>query len=237
MNLFYIRDIEGNIGIMDKTESHHCVKVLRMKEDDQIQFIDGKGNFYLGRLRKIHPDATEVTIIEKQEDFENRPYYLHIAISPTKSIDRFEWFLEKATEIGVDRISPIICEHSERKKMRKDRSERVVLSAVKQSMKANLPVLDDLLNFRDLIAKTEIPGTRYIAHCDVGEKSELIKSLSVNDSVLVLIGPEGDFSQKEIELAKKSGFQAVSLGSSRLRTETAGVVVAQILADFHQLKA
>jgi 16S rRNA (uracil1498-N3)-methyltransferase len=236
MNLFYIQNIKGNIAFMDKTESHHCVKVLRMKEYDPVQFIDGKGNFYHGRIRKIHPDATEVTIIEKQEDFESRPYYLHIAISPTKSIDRFEWFLEKATEIGVDRISPIICEHSERKKIRKDRSERVILSAVKQSIKANLPVLDDLLNFRDLVKKPEITGKRYIAHCADGEKSELIKSLTVNNSILILIGPEGDFSQNEIALAKKSGFHPVSMGSSRLRTETAGVVAAQILADFHLLK-
>lgn len=233
MNLFYIQDIKGDIGFMDKNESHHCVKVLRMREGDEVNFIDGKGNFYRGYLKKINPVATEIEIIEKLPDLEKRPYYLHIAISPTKSIERFEWFLEKATEIGIDRITPVICEHSERSKLRKDRSERVILSAVKQSVKAEIPLFDDLHGFRDFIKQTSTAKYKFIAHCSEGEKLELIKALPDKESVIILIGPEGDFSENEIKIAKQSGFKPVSLGQARLRTETAGVVAAQILADFH----
>jgi 16S rRNA (uracil1498-N3)-methyltransferase len=235
MNLFYIPDIHADTAIMNKNESHHCVKVLRMKSGDEIPFFDGKGTLYKGVLKKVHPEACEVSIISKQENYETRPYFLHIAIAPTKNIDRFEWFLEKATEIGIDRITPLVCDHSERRKIRKDRLERVILSATKQSVKARLPVLDDLVSLNEFVNNNLYDGNNFIAHCGEGERYELITSVSTKNPVMVMIGPEGDFSPQEIELSIKSGLKPVSLGLSRLRTETAGVVVSQILTDLHML--
>lgn len=218
---------------MSENESHHCVKVLRMKRGDKVQFIDGKGGFYEGMIDYEDPMACRVRVHEKKPGYEKRPWFLHIAIAPTKNADRFEWFLEKATEIGVDRITPLVCDHSERRRIRKDRLERVILSAVKQSVKAWLPQLDDLTDYKEFIQGDYNNMQKFIAHCREGERKDLINLCNQADPSLVLIGPEGDFSEKEIELASKMNFIPVSLGNSRLRTETAGVVTAQILSDLH----
>lgn len=236
MKLFYIPDINGDTAIMGKNESHHCTKVLRMKTGEEIRFFDGKGTLYSGVLEKVHSETCVVSVISKQENYEPRPYFLHIAIAPTKNIDRFEWFLEKATEIGVDRITPLVCDHSERRKIRKDRLERVILSATKQSVKAWLPVLDDLVPMNEFLKNTAFKGNGFVAHCEEGERIELLTNITPKKPTMVLIGPEGDFSPSEIELSIKSGLKPVSLGMSRLRTETAGVVVAQMLVDLHLLK-
>lgn len=236
MNLFYTSDIRDNIAFLDETESRHCSKVLRMKNGDDIFFIDGVGGFYSGKILNSAPSECEIEILEKQENYEKRPYYLHIAIAPTKNSDRFEWFLEKATEIGVDKISPLICEHSERRKIREDRYKRVILSAVKQSVKAWMPELAPLTGFDEFLRSAPPETDKFIAHCIKSEKRELLKEAGRSGSFLLLIGPEGDFSSEEVEKALKHDFTPVSLGKSRLRTETAGVAAAQIIADAMSLK-
>ena len=155
--------------------------------------------------------------IEKQHN-----YYLHIAISPTKNIERFEWFLEKSTEIGIDEITPIICNRSERKTIKTERGNRILLSAMKQSLKYHLPKLNEATNFNEFIKK-DLEGAKYIAHCEDSKKNEL-KTISKTEKTLILIGPEGDFSPKEIKLAVENQFKSVSLGTSRFRTETAGII-------------
>ncbi|MFW5820964.1 MAG: 16S rRNA (uracil(1498)-N(3))-methyltransferase [Bacteroidota bacterium] len=236
MNLFYTSNIKNNKAFLDESESRHCSKVLRMKNGDDIFFIDGAGGFYRGKLLNSAASECEIEIQEKQENYEKRPYYLHIAISPTKNSDRFEWFLEKAAEIGVDKISPIICEHSERKKIREDRYKRIILSAVKQSVKAWIPKLEPLKSFDEFLKSVPPETDKFIAHCIKSEKWELLKEAGKSDSFLLLIGPEGDFSCQELEKALKHDFKPVSLGKSRLRTETAGVAAAQIIADAMSLK-
>lgn len=191
---------------------------------------------------EVLPGATAkecaVRILSRTDNYGRRPYKLHVVIAPTKNIDRYEWFLEKATEIGIDRITPILCEHSERKVLRRDRGEKIVLSAVKQSLKAYVPHLDELTPFREFIASASADGTpiykeRFVAYCDEGtplaDRVRLFPALSAAGSpreFCVLIGPEGDFSPAEIALARKAGFVPVTLGESRLRTETAGVMAA-----------
>ncbi len=231
MNLFYTSNINKGTAYLNEDESRHCVKVLRMKEGDKVSFIDGKGGLHWGELITAGPKECEIKVLNSREDFEKRPYYLHIAISPTKNNDRFEWFLEKATEIGIDRITPLICERSERRKIREDRFQRVILSAVKQSVKAFLPELDPLTSYDDFLRSVDNRKIRYIAHCMQAKKEELIKSAGDPASYIILIGPEGDFSPSELEAAMNKGFTPVSLGNSRLRTETAGVVAAQIISD------
>lgn len=236
MNLFYSNQIIGSIALLDQGESHHCVKVLRMRKGDQIHFIDGNGGYYQGKLIDDHPLRCEISIQEIQKNFEKRSYYLHLAIAPTKNHDRFEWFVEKATEIGVDKLTPLLCDHSERKNIRLDRIQKVVLSAVKQSKKAWIPMIEPLIRFEDFIHGNHPSTDNYIAHCAESEKKSLLHTGSMRSSYLVLIGPEGDFSEREIEFAKESGFIPVSIGKSRLRTETAGMVIAQIISDIESLK-
>ncbi len=231
MNIFFVPDPEDDYAALNSTESHHCAKVLRMQVGDEISFIDGKGTLGKGILQEVNAARCEIKIIEKQENFEKRPYYLHIAIAPTKSIDRFEWFLEKSVEIGIDRITPLICEHSERRKIRLDRMERIILSAAKQSIKASLPHIDSPVPYADFLSSEITERNKFIAHCRKSRSELLLKSAQPASRILLLIGPEGDFSEKEIELAAGKGFKEISLGNSRLRTETAGVVAAQICAD------
>ncbi len=203
----------------------HAVKVLRMKAGDIIQLVDGAGGFYEAEINNPHPKHCEVKIIRKQSGFNKRNHYLHIAIAPTKNIERLEWFLEKATEIGIDEITPIICRFSERKMIKPERLEKVIVSAMKQSVKAYLPKLNDMCTFEELIKQSNGDnGSKCIAHCYDGEKRLLQSAYSKGQNALILIGPEGDFSQKEVNLALQHNFKPVSLGSSRLRTETAGIV-------------
>jgi len=228
MHLFYTPDLKDNIYSLNETESKHCIRVLRLNIDDQIQLIDGKGGFYTAKIIDPNPKKCSVEIIEKKQEFGKRNHYLHIAIAPTKNIDRFEWFLEKATEIGIDEITPIICEHSERKIIKPERLEKVIISAVKQSIKAYKPILNDLTSYSDFLRQNETKS-KFIAHCEDNNKVFLKEAYKIKDNATILIGPEGDFSPHEIEQAIKNNYKEISLGESRLRTETAGVVACHTI--------
>ncbi len=223
MHIFYTPELSGNTYMLDESESKHCVRVLRLEKGDEIILVDGRGGFFTAEITDPNPKRCVVNVIKSELNFGLRNFQVHVAIAPTKNIERTEWFLEKATEIGINRIAPLLCRHSERKDIKHERLEKVMVSAMKQSLKAFLPQLDELTKFSDLIAQP-FEGQKFIAHCD-DQHRDLLKNLIVpNQNYLILIGPEGDFSSEEIELAIKSGFKPVSLGNSRLRTETAGVV-------------
>jgi 16S rRNA (uracil1498-N3)-methyltransferase len=225
MQLFYTPDIVGDDYVLNEEESRHCIKVLRKDIGDVIHLIDGKGGFYTAEIVDAHPKKTALKVLEKKKNWEKRNYYLHIAIGPTKNNSRIEWFLEKATEIGIDEISFIECKHSERAVIKVDRLEKIVTSAVKQSIKAYHPTLNNLTDFTAFIKEqANFDGKKLIAHCREGEKEILWKRISANEKVLILIGPEGDFSNEEVNLAFKAGFIPISLGSQRFRTETAAIV-------------
>ena len=221
MQLFYLENPKDEI-ILSAEESKHATKVLRKKEGDILNFTDGKGDFYKAEITVADSRKCRLKVVSTEQKEKQHNYHLHIAIAPTKNMDRFEWFLEKATEIGIDEITPIICSHSERKVIKTERCNRILLSAMKQSLKFYLPKLNEAISFNDFL-KQDYEGSKYIAHCEDGEKKEL-KIENKTDKYLILIGPEGDFSQKEIDLALQNKFKAVSLGRSRLRTETAGIV-------------
>lgn len=222
MHLFYTPDIKATIYQLNEEESKHCIRVLRLKIGDRVNLIDGKGGFYLAEIISDHPKRTELHIVEAEQEYAKRNHYLHIAVAPTKNIDRFEWFLEKATEIGIDEITPIICDRSERKEVKIDRSNKIIMNAIKQSLKAYHPVLNEQTSFKNFIlsAKADV---KYIAHCEEQKKSEIKDSFKLHSNYLILIGPEGDFSEIEIELALQNGFVPITLGESRLRTETAAL--------------
>lgn len=223
MHIFYTPDISGKTYTLDETESKHCIRVLRLTKGDEITLVDGRGGWFKAEIADPNPKRCAVNIIKSEQNFGLRNFQVHVAIAPTKNIERTEWFLEKATEIGIDRVIPLLCRFSERKEIKAERLLKVMVSAMKQSLKAYLPELDELTRFNELIGQP-FDGQKFIAHCDEQHR-DLLKELVVpNQNYLVLIGPEGDFSSEEIELAIKAGFQPVSLGNSRLRTETAGVV-------------
>ena len=223
MNLFYAPEIKEGFYQLPEEESKHIIRVLRMKSGDSIFLTDGLGNMMEASI--IDPDLKKCVVktIKTIRNYQKRPFHLHIAIAPTKSIDRFEWFLEKSTEIGIDVITPLICSHSERTRVKPDRLQKVIIAAMKQSLKAYLPVLNEPAEFTRFI-QTQFEGEKFIAYCGQQGTAELKNNYSKEAKTLILIGPEGDFSQGEVELAKKQGFVPISLGKSRLRTETAGVV-------------
>jgi 16S rRNA (uracil1498-N3)-methyltransferase len=226
MQLFYIQNPESEI-ILSAEESKHATKVLRKKEGDILNFTDGKGIFYTAEITVADARKCRLKIVSTEQKAKQHNYHFHIAIAPTKNMDRFEWFLEKATEIGIDEITPIICSRSERKVIKTERGNKILLSAMKQSLKYHLPKLNEAISLNDFL-KQEFEGTKYIAHCEDGDKLNL-KTVSKAEKTLILIGPEGDFSPKEIELALQNQFKAVSLGTSRLRTETAGIVAVHTI--------
>ncbi len=223
MNAFYIPEISGSPIKLNVEESRHCIKVLRLRKGDHVLLLNGKGSIFEAVIQI--PDASSCMLDILKEDMcqSCRPYSLKIALAPTKNIDRFEWFVEKSTEIGIDRIIPLICQHSERKEIKPERIEKILISAMKQSGQTFLPELTKLTSFKDLISKP-FKGDKLIAHCDTGDKKELKNTITPGKDVLILIGPEGDFDPEEIDLAIKKVFIPVSLGETRLRTETAGVV-------------
>lgn len=232
MQLFYNPNISENSKEIsfDKEESKHIVKVLRMKDGDVFKITNGKGSFFDAEIINANPKSCVVKIIseEKQPPL---PYQLHLAVAPTKLNDRYEWFLEKATEIGVSEITPIICEHSERKTIKPERYEKILQSAIKQSLKAYLPILNEAVSFKDFIDNINTSeDLKFIAHCEETDKKSLKSVLLPNQKITILIGPEGDFSSEEITLAKQNNFTPVSLGKSRLRTETAAVVACHSVA-------
>jgi 16S rRNA (uracil1498-N3)-methyltransferase len=226
MQLFFTNNTENEFTLSSE-ESKHICKVLRKKDGDTLNFTDGKGNLLIAKIMTADSRKTRVSIVEKQQKEKQHNYYLHIAIAPTKNMDRFEWFLEKACEIGIDEITPIICSRSERKVLKTERCNRILLSAMKQSLKFHLPKLNEAITLKDFL-KQDFEGAKYIAHCEEENKTELRKERK-EQRTLILIGPEGDFSPNEIEMALQNQFKAVSLGKTRLRTETAGIVAVHTL--------
>lgn len=226
MQLFYHPDIEplSLLVTFSKEESRHLVKVLRKKRGDQIHITDGRGNLYLAEVISDNDKKCEVQVLKSETKPDQKGYRLHIAIAPTKNNDRFEWFLEKSTEIGIDEITPILCDRSERKKINHERCQKVLLAAMKQSLKFSLPTLNPLQRLDDHLKGTTSEA-KLIAHCTDIEKKDLSALIENKNEILVLIGPEGDFSPREIEEAMRAGYVNLDLGKTRLRTETAGVVV------------
>lgn len=223
MQIFYSDTIIDGKARFGRDESGHCLRVLRMRRGDSISFTDGKGNLYDGLISDDNPSAmtAEITSVSKAEV---RHYRLHVAISPVKNDDRFEWFVEKAVETGIDEITPLICSRTEKRRIRKERLEGLIISAMKQSVKGYLPQLNDLVSFTEFVAEAR-PGIRLIACCDPDIlRTAITEAFSPGDEVTILIGPEGDFSPEEVALAVRNGFTPVHIGSSRLRTETAGIV-------------
>ena len=232
--MFYAPDIETSLFLPEE-ESQHAVKVLRLQAGDRVELIDGKGGYYKAEIIFPHHKRCEIQILEKQAEFRKRPYHLHIAIAPTKNIERLEWFAEKVTEIGIDEITPVICRFSERKVIKHDRLEKILVSAMKQSLKAYLPRLNEQCTFEQFLKRAN-SGQRFIAHCYDENTKKLLSSLYIpKQDVTILIGPEGDFSPEEVEKALKTGFIPVSLGESRLRTETAGVVACHTVNLLEEL--
>ena len=241
MNLFYAPDIQQSLSLPEE-ESQHCIKVLRMKSGDHIHIIDGVGGLYEAQIIEAHPKRTQVEILSYQTEYGRRPFRLHLAVAPTKNIDRFEWFVEKATEIGFDELTPLCCRYSERKIIKPERIEKILVSAAKQSLKAYVPILNPMITFKEFISQysptvlggggsqlSTLNSQLFIAHCHNQPKQHLFKACQPGGNVVVMVGPEGDFSEEEVELALRNSFQAISLGESRLRTETAGVVACHLV--------
>ncbi|NOX85566.1 MAG: 16S rRNA (uracil(1498)-N(3))-methyltransferase [Chlorobi bacterium] len=223
MNLFYAPDISGPHHTLSPEESKHLLRVLRMNTGDAVMLTDGKGFFYDCRIEDNNPRACRLSVLDKKQGNDTQGQTVHMAVAPTKNIARYEWFLEKVTELGVGRVTPIICEHSERRQVKTERLERILVAAMKQSLKSTLPQLDPPESFK-IFVKRPFNGEKFIAYISPDVTDELSKAYTKGSPALILIGPEGDFSPTEVELAVQNGFKPVRLGPSRLRTETAAVV-------------
>ncbi|WP_312697485.1 16S rRNA (uracil(1498)-N(3))-methyltransferase [Sphingobacterium mizutaii] len=235
MHLFYTADLKPDQSLfqLSEEESKHAVRVLRLNVGDQVQLIDGVGGFYEAEIADAHPKRTQLRILNYTAEFQKPNYHLHIAVAPTKNIDRIEWFLEKATEIGIQEITPIISEHSERKEVKTERLNKVIVSAMKQSLKAYMPLLNEAISLDAFLNKAgeDKDLKKAIAHCEEdAEKKYLNQEFERGQRYLILIGPEGDFSPSEIEKAISAGFIPVSLGEARLRTETAALYACTEIA-------
>lgn len=232
MNLFYTKNFSPENNQLSEEEAKHCLRVLRRQQDDIIQVTNGTGQLYTGHL-DIFGKKAFVNVTSTEEVLKTRDYYLHIAIAPTKNMDRLEWFLEKCTEIGIDEISLLLTAHSERKKIRFDRVEKIVLSAMKQSHQMHLPKCNDLISYKQFIKQDFSDYQSFICHCENDFDKKTLKAYPPKKKVLILIGPEGDFALNEIEMAYEQGFQGLDLGINRLRTETAGIVACQNIQFTH----
>lgn len=232
MELFYSRDIEGGICRLDHDESGHCIKVLRHRCGDEISVIDGEGTLYRCRITSDSHKGVEALVVERTEGWGGHPYRLHLAVCPTKNNDRYEWFAEKACEMGFDELSPVIGDHSERKVLKTQRVEKIFVSAAKQSLKAAVPAVNEPVSVKEFIAgHKDSDPLKLIAYCFEDERvprrsvKEVLDQYQGNE-IIVMIGPEGDFSKEEAEAALEAGFIPVHLGASRLRTETAALTAA-----------
>lgn len=225
MILFYSEECDGRTARLMGSEAIHCRQALRKNTGDLIHVTDGKGASYLGKITKSGKKEIEVEILNAIEVDKKRAYKIHIGIAPTKNISRFEWFLEKASEFGIDEITPLLCKRSERKILKEERLTKILISAMKQSLKSELPILNPLTKFSDFLGK-DFNGQCFIAHLEE-DPELLIKSYAQGSDVIILIGPEGDFTPEEIIEAKDQGFKSTSLGDYRLRTETAGISAVQ----------
>ena len=221
--IFYTPDINGDSYTLNEEESGHAVRVLRLKAGDEITLVDGRGGWYRAMICNPHPKRCEITVREAQHQYGKRPYRLHIGIAPTKNTERFEWFVEKAVEIGIDEITPLLCERSERKNINIARIQRIAVAAMKQSVKAYMPQVNDMVPFNKWLTAVQ-PEKGYIAYCGDVEKKLLKSAYQCEERTAIAIGPEGDFTPTEVTSALKHDFECISLGESRLRTETAGVV-------------
>ena len=233
MELFYSQEIEGGICRLDHDESGHCIKVLRHRAGDEISVIDGRGTLYKCRITSDSHKGVEAIVVDSVADWGSHPYKLHLAVCPTKNNDRFEWFAEKACEMGFDELSPVIGDHSERRVLKTARVEKILVSAAKQSLKAAVPVVNEPISVKEFISgfqneASDSTPLKLIAYCFDDERvprrsiKEVLDGFEGTD-VIVMIGPEGDFSREEAELALQAGFIPVHLGASRLRTETAAL--------------
>ena len=230
MQLFYAPDITEPLYRLSETEAVHSIKVLRLSRGSEIYLTDGCGTLYRGVIETEDRHGCEVRITERYPDYGKRDYEVTVAVAPTKNSERYEWFLEKATETGIDRIIPVECCHSERRVLKRDRGERIVTSAMKQSLKAMRPQLDELTDIKEVLGMG-FEGVKMIAHCNDNYERRHIGTLPLRGAKsLILIGPEGDFSAAEIEAAEKAGFISVTLGESRLRTETAALSAVTIIS-------
>lgn len=227
MNIFYQPGLPDGQHYLDPEESRHCIKVLRRNEGDLITLTDGKGCFYTAAVTRADSRHCEFTITETRQE-ERRPYHIHIAISPTKNADRIEWFVEKSVELGVDNITLLECHNTERAFIKKERLIKLAVSAMKQSLKATLPRIGEPITFAKLIANAN-EKHRFIAYVDPENPIGLHEAAKGRTDAIILIGPEGDFTKEELDQAMRAGFEKVSLGKSRLRTETAGVIACHTL--------
>jgi 16S rRNA (uracil1498-N3)-methyltransferase len=234
MMIFYVPGIKGNTCVMDENESSHSIRVLRMTKGDRLKLVDGNGNLYEGIISDPDPSGCRVTITSVIKDFEKRGYRLHIAISPVKNQERFEWFIEKSVEIGVDEITPVICRNTEKPGIKRDRINSIIISAMKQSLKAFRPALNEPVAFGEFI-NSDHDGIKMIAHCNPAhERKKIDQIYEKNRDAVILIGPEGDFSGEELLLAFDNGYKSVHLGTSRLRTETAGIAACHSVYFINQ---
>ena len=232
MHVFYTPDILRNPELPEE-EAQHCTRVLRLGVGDNITLTDGKGNFYKAEITVANSKRCLVAITETIHQNPLWPCHLHIAVAPTKNMDRNEWFAEKATEIGIDELTFLNCRFSERKVIKTERIEKILISAIKQSLKARLPKLNEMIDFTKFIAQ-DFKDQKFIAHCYEGEKPLLKDVLTPGKDAVVLIGPEGDFSEEEVKAAIERGFTPISLGKSRLRTETAALVACHTMNLMNQ---
>jgi 16S rRNA (uracil1498-N3)-methyltransferase len=228
MHLFYTPDIAGDTHVLEEQESKHAIRVLRLSREDRVILVDGAGGWYEAQIQEDHPKRCLLRINSHIKNYKPLPYKLHIAISPTKNMDRLEWFLEKATEIGISQITPLICHRTERAHVKMDRLDRILVSAMKQSVKAFKPVLSEPKQMAQFL-KQEQTGTLAIAHCYPNQRLSL-KDLKASGQYTILVGPEGDFTEEEVEAAISSGYKPLQLGESRLRTETAGVFICSAIS-------
>ncbi|WP_341225197.1 16S rRNA (uracil(1498)-N(3))-methyltransferase [uncultured Arcticibacterium sp.] len=226
MQLFYKANFEDDT-VLDEIDSKHCIRVLRKKVGDEIMVTDGIGNMFTCQVTEANQKKTKLHILATQRDFERPKRRIKVVIAPTKNIDRMEYFVEKAVEIGISEISFILTKNSERKHLKLDRLNRIAVSAMKQSLKAYLPHLTDLVTLKEYLGKVETKEQKFVAH--LNENSTDLTTKTIGESVCIMVGPEGDFAPPEIEMAEAAGFKMVSMGHSRLRTETAGLVAVTLL--------
>ena len=219
--------------MLDEQESKHAIRVLRLVRGDRVVLIDGRGGWYEAIIEEEHPKRCKLRIQSHTPDYHVLPYHLHLAISPTKNMDRFEYFLEKATEIGISEITPLICQRSERKQVKAERMERILVAAMKQSLRAFKPVLNSITGMEEFLTKDR-EGSLGIAHCFPSERKRIVDLDRSAASYTLLVGPEGDFTEEELKRALERGYVPFHLGDSRLRTETAGVYIASAISLLYQ---
>jgi 16S rRNA (uracil1498-N3)-methyltransferase len=233
MNIFYEQHIKQNL-CLNEEESRHAVKVLRLSAGDLLYVVDGIGGFYTCKVKNTQGKKCELSILEEKQQFGNRDFYIHLIIAPTKNMDRMEWMLEKCVEIGIDEISFIQTRYSERKEIKTQRLEKIAIGAMKQSLKAYLPQINEMISWAAFLKKEYSDSQKMIAHLEEGDRKLIQHFAQPKGKYVVLIGPEGDFSEDEIKQAIEKGFQPATLGNSRLRTETAGLVACHTLSVINE---